>query len=66
MPRETANTGSQPSPHFDGRRDSIAHDPSGVQMGVRDDFNNTKNAHYVNKLKNKEENRLDNNSAGKH
>ncbi|MEW9676918.1 hypothetical protein ABRT01_12160 [Lentibacillus sp. L22] len=56
MPRETANTGVNPAPHFDGRRESVINDQSGsAQMGVRGDFENTKNAHYVNKLKDKEE-----------
>ncbi|MEN1969231.1 hypothetical protein WMZ97_14295 [Lentibacillus sp. N15] len=59
MPRETANTGSNPSPHFDGRRESIINDASGIQMGVRGDFKNTKNPHYLKRLNN-----TDNDNAG--
>ncbi|WP_106494640.1 hypothetical protein [Lentibacillus sp. Marseille-P4043] len=66
MPRQTRNIGGEASPHFDGKRDTVTNDPTGVQMGVRADVNSQKNPYHVNKLKNDEKETPDNNSNDKY
>ncbi|WP_156947688.1 hypothetical protein [Virgibacillus alimentarius] len=43
MPRETENTGSESTPHFDGKREGILNDSKGIQMGIK---SNSKQSPY--------------------
>lgn len=62
MPRRTANTRANPSPHFDSHQDSVIKDATGKEIGVREDFQNTKNTQFENNLKHEGENRAEKNS----
>lgn len=37
MPRKDENVGSEAEPHFDGMREGIINDSTGVQFGLRSD-----------------------------
>lgn len=53
MPKDSENTHSEATPHFDGSRDRVIKDSLGTQMGVRIDRTKS-NPYHVNKLNNEE------------
>lgn len=51
MPKDSENTHSKSTPHFDGQRDRVINDSQGTQMGVRID-RTKQNPYSVTELKN--------------
>ena len=57
MPNRKRDNGTNPAPHFDGKREGIINDPLGTQstqMGVSMDTDQSKNPFHVTKLNNEE------------
>lgn len=34
MPNKHRDTGTNPTPHFDGKREGVLNDPKGVEIGI--------------------------------
>lgn len=51
MPKQSENTHSETTPHFDEKRDRIINDPFGIKIGIRVDRTNS-NPYNVKRLKN--------------
>lgn len=61
MPDRTRHTRTNPTPHFDGKRDTVVNDSSGVEIGIKMDAETPlKNPAYIPQKKNDQIKELEN------